>query len=1243
MQPTELYVTTSDVFFFHKDEVFFNLTILNFSHRHGEAAIKTKGRQRSDKKKRSVAKCMQTISGEPAMQEAAASHSEASATEATEGIPPDEPMTDSKDTATDADSSIPKEADESSHIRDSRIGSDTVGSSAAQAQLEEGLHEDRVTPTDGKTQDVGERQQSPSGIQCETGPQEAAAAVDDDDEVPHHRDETSTVEPHSVEDGHLESLSDPAAVVIESQPLTQHAAPVKPPPLSLDIIVGTWRDVWPRDVTCLINVDKNVVVRYFRTLRKVDLVRMVQKPQPHTDKRSVWGHPVTHSSPHDGGDATYDLSLEAKVCDSFWVSSLPNISSLHHFTLGQTAAEALGASLRTSASKGSPGFHSDEPIATQLPAISRAGAGRNGILCVADDMKRCIVFGITQDDKIEQLGATSLPIKASHVVPFMYRGISYFLTYYSPTGEYGVIPFSTLTSANGMPQLVARGNFRAGWTDILWKGTHHVRCTRQKFFCYNHTTGETVFECVWVRGASGTSSICSAEHTTLAAPDSKRRSTDDGDSELSAALRQKACIVVPLHIGGNFAAMLYSHSSFTSTAGRRGSTAQSFLTGRRQSTSRMPIDPSTIGGVYTRSYTMYNVTDAATLMLRKRVFAHAEPWTHFCMLSDYTEELREEQIVSAPSSLLLCYSAVSGEVWVNAIGFVEPGRVARDVTVYEAAVNQIILSAAAPSRFKSQHPPLSPTSGVGTAGGLSHTTLHGHGNHHSNGVDVHGFLREQATRKSPFDHPLDADGDPLYTGGRRNDSASQASRAHNGAGPTPPPAGARPPLGSAARLHATARDSSTASPNLQGSARRSTPVQGRPSSSSLSLTQRLNGLPPTTGDYRRDIANVIGQISTTDFNDDAPYSRMALSNVPRLPPYDARLASLDGAAGGSRAHVGSAGSRGSAGASGNGSEEEYWQPPKLAAGGDETIHSSSSPHRRNSPRHSTTPWRPAAAPGVTIPAPPGSCAYRFEQSYTEHVNKEIAALRVSDEALSARLYQRGIDSRKVFQEKELQRIYKDLESKLVDSKISSSPEGRQRAKEAVERLSVADVALRKKRFEEQEDLKSKNEHKNDAGHEKLSPARVQEVAERMHDHSISVRLKHMEALRNKVLAGEGAAAIVPPSPPSHRKSESGPNTGATTTRSSTATASPLRSGSPQKLSMSQQAALNKRLDDEAVAKRATKMAFVAEQMRSDFRRHACEAPFGCSPRLLDPPHLDSDDIKLLSERLFRNEPRGASP
>lgn len=906
--------------------------------------------------------------------------------------------------------------------------------------------------------------------------------------------------------------------------------------LSLELDIGTWRETWPRDITTVINVDRNAIVRYFRSLRKLDLVRIV------VTKSKLNAEQTAISTPQQSHSA---LSYETIVRDSTWISSLPNISTLHHFEM-------------------QPNETNPSPTPT-TQAVNLGGSLVNCVLCVADDLKRCIVFSLA-NDSFEQLNATSLPMKASHVVPFEYRGIRYFLTYYSASGEYGILPFRSV--AIGTPQLVAKGTFRTGWTDIVWKGTHHVRCTRQKFFCYNNVTGETVFECVWIKSNSSTASVCSAEHTTIQVGSPKKRcgSSDqrsphlggstngdekrtpafesstrstENEEDVHLALRRKSCIVVPMTIGGRFAAMLYSHATFNDDGVQRRS---SLLNQRRQSTGRL-LDSAPTGHraiPLSRSLTLTNITEAASLMLRKRVFAHIEPWTHFCILSDFGDH--DGADVSSISTML-CYSSVSGEVWVNCLYFTDSDRVAKDVTIFESSP---LLAPAPPHR----HPaPRTPQPGKQLEGG------------------VNRYLSEQAERKSPFDHPIDFD----HTSGRTNVPVGR-SDSHE-------PRGGQPR--SSFSRQSVFRGGSAAMTPADGPLARRESVAGpiRPSSSNQALSMRLQALPGATGDYHSDIARVINHISATDFPHDSPYPKLALSQVQSLPIHDSRLAALL--------------TRPTSGASPLSITSRENTPRTMSASGSPRPLSSS---------WFKAPWKPSSHGDTYVPAPPHSPSAKFETVYEKHIQEEVPPKLQSNEAVNKRLYKPGTDARALFQQHELDKIYKDLAKKQVDHGVSDP----KLVSKSVEKLGVADVDQRRKKEQVRE--KERNAREVPALHKSTSAmdaAEVQALGERLHDHVLAQRRSLLDDLKKKLTNSH-------PSPNHHGK-----------------------------LTTPRQQAMVVRLDSESVKHKAQSLQRIEQEMAADTLLHVTRT----SPSLQrnsSPTKLSKVELEALSARLYANEPRAAT-
>lgn len=909
-----------------------------------------------------------------------------------------------------------------------------------------------------------------------------------------------------------------------------------PTRLSLELQVGTWRETWPREITTVINVDRSAIVRYFRGLRKLDLVRIAAKPDVLSESPQV-PQPM--------------VSYETVVRDSTWISSLPNISTLHHFEMHPALPGE--ATLNTTTT----------PMSLAQPVSC--------VLCVADDLKRCIVFSLA-NDTFQQLNAASLPMKASHVVPFEYRGVRYFLTYYIGTGEYGILPFRSV--ALGTPQLVAKGVFRTGWTDIVWKGTHHVRCTRQKFFCYNNVTGETVFECVWIKSSGSTASVCSAEHTTMQVGSPKRRSgsadqrsphlggyvnsedkrgafesstRSEPEDDVNLALRRKSCIVVPMTIGGRFAAMLYSHATFSDDGVQR----SSLLHQRRQSTGRL-FETSSINDPrravpLARSLTLTNITEAASLMLRKRVFAHTEPWTHFCVLSDFGNEDAIGAEVGSISTML-CYSSVSGEVWVNALYFTDSERVAKDVTIFESSP---LLVPAPPHRHPAPRTPQPSKFGSHLEGG------------------VHKYLSEQAERKSPFDHPIDIDSHHLA--GHTNAQTRGDSRDHRGATSR-----------SSFSRQSTFRIGSAATTPAETSTARRESVAGpmRPSSSNQALSMRLQSLPGATGDYRSDIARVINHISATDFPRDSPYPKLALSQVQSLPPHDERLAALMSP------------NRPMSGAS----------PLSITSRGvltPRTLSASGSP-RPLSSSWGKAPWRPSCHGDTYVPAPPHSPAAKFEVGYDKHMH-EVPLKLESNDAVNHRLYKPGVDARALFQQHELDRIYKEQAKKQVDFGILDP----KLMSKSVEKLGIADVDQRRRREEAREKERNLREvpqlHKSTTA---LDAAEVQALGERLHDQVLAQRQAQLNGLKEKL------GKLYPS--PKHNK-----------------------------LTSTSQSQMVARLDSASVQHKAQSLQRIEQEMAADVLQHTTRTSPPGYHRLAS-PKLTRVELEELSSRLYANEPRTAS-
>lgn len=134
--------------------------------------------------------------------------------------------------------------------------------------------------------------------------------------------------------------------------------------------------------------------------------------------------------------------------------------------------------------------------------------------------------------------------------------------------------------------------------------------------------------------------------------------SDDGKlgDELQIVLKKKGCIAVPITIGGKVTCLLYSHTKMSKRKAGL-------------STGRLPRPQP-----FNSAQALAAVSQSTSLLLQKRVFAHSEPWTHFCVVSD-----------SSVGATLLTYSVMSGAVWLSSI---YPSQdPVREVTVLEEKSN----------------------------------------------------------------------------------------------------------------------------------------------------------------------------------------------------------------------------------------------------------------------------------------------------------------------------------------------------------------------------------------------------------------------------------------------------------------------------------------------------------------------------------------------------------------------------
>jgi hypothetical protein len=439
----------------------------------------------------------------------------------------------------------------------------------------------------------------------------------------------------------------------------------------LDLEVGIYRTVWPSELSSIVAIGDRALVRYSTVTHQLDLVHVLGAcPSPRRAKAAD-GNPL--SARERGGHLS--MATIASRCIATTVPPGTPMSSPFssiHVIMNRTASAQPHAG------------DAQSPPRPELEPL---------LLCVNADRKSFTLFNIypalsvkSQMAGIEARYFTvratgSFPNAASHFVPFLYRGLRYALGYDHDTGRYWVLVLASLCNptpgrdAHGPSSVMARGTFRKGWTHVVWKGTHHVRCTRQRFFCYSAATGESLFECIYVRHSSATSSLCSREHVQFEAlptaigdsPASKLRETDDEQREVvQRTLRRKGCVVVPLILHQCTACLLYTHTS----AGQTTSAAEAVDT-HTTSTSRLPesTDAASVGNnnaasAVAKATALAQATQGsdiaadAVLLLQKRVFAHSAPWTHFCTLRDSVAD-------GDGDDLLFCYAASTGTTWIN--------------------------------------------------------------------------------------------------------------------------------------------------------------------------------------------------------------------------------------------------------------------------------------------------------------------------------------------------------------------------------------------------------------------------------------------------------------------------------------------------------------------------------------------------------------------------------------------------
>ena len=880
-----------------------------------------------------------------------------------------------------------------------------------------------------------------------------------------------------------------------------------------DLQVGAMREMWPKDLTSIVCVDTKLIVRYSKALRKLDLVAI----HPDPNSSSISATPLAKQQQ----TAAAAASQFSTVKDSYWLVEMPRIVSIHHFSA----------------------------------RLGGTGAGQTScIFCLMEDLKRYLIFKIEGGVKFEQITAASLPIPSNNSVVFIYRELPYLLAYQRATGDYIVSSLLALSlSKVGTSTVVARGTFRAGWTDVVWKGTHHVRCTRQKFFCYNSDTGDTIFECVWVRGGSATSSVCSQEHVQLPATGSRQKRTSSlneteehtseypnslrsapltaEEDELQTVLRRKSCFVVPITIAGKTSCLLYSHSDFSKKK-----------VSRDRSTSKV-LSSFADSGQTTASAA--NLIECTSLMLTKKVFAHPDPWTHFCMIED---------VSLASPARLLCYSSISGIVWVNTIfACKQPEKVVTIVEQPQISVSGILNTDHASAGRSARQ--------AAAAAGLTTHALRGVD--HTNPVDVKAYTQEQSKHVPSLMHP------PSTTPQRSPavQPVSPHQDGHHHAHPRPPHHHNQGALvTSPVRAQPSHHHSAGAQDPPPGHDNTSRPTTGgnrmrtRPASSSDPLHTRLSMLPPATGDLPQDLKNVIQHLKETDFFGDPACTRLALE--------DLEVRSQGGA-----------------------SSALMIQQSRSGSG---------------SPR---IPWRPVIGYDHIIPPPPSSWPLKFEKEYKEHLCKVTEAVKSKPLELRPQLYQ------PVSYDKLREEFLERMDKEAHINTIGKNADPKSVAK-TIEKLSTTDVELRKKHLEAFQAEKEKEFVEFLAMSHTMDESKLCHQVDRLYEEAITSHEFSMEKLKQKYSAKipnspplgliHNSTAHRSGSGTSNKKKRVNSPFGGCLSLDDEIAASPELLSPHRPLTAKDQAELGKRLGKESVALREKHLAKI---------RHEMDANLPVSPKL----------------------------
>ena len=636
----------------------------------------------------------------------------------------------------------------------------------------------------------------------------------------------------------------PATANPEDEPGTpaQQTAGAPAAPPQLDMSVGAYRARWPLNVTAIVSVAPNVVVRYHRNEKALDLVEFVDAPPDVADKKRKKTEKKKSPQRGTGGqseagdetDVTEDpeSELSAKVLYTRSLSGqkLNAFASLHAFTqrgeLRMLCVDQSGKSFSV--------FGIDLALARAQRAnddASSASPSRRGAGSVAggdDPASEAGSVGGGSHAVFPLLKTGTFPSKASHVLTFQYRGGQYLLAYNTESGEYWVASLLSLgnsddsTSGSAHASVISRGQFAPGWTTVVWKGTHHTRCTRQKFFCYNAETGESLFECVYVRHTSATSSLVSREHMQMAADGKKPDGEKSNPTEVEVVMRRRDCVVVPLSLRGFTACLLYSHSALKHDPNAA-----------PQSTSRLPGSPRS----NPRGET-FHVAQNAALLMHKTIFAHSEPWSHFCLL-------RDQGVDGGGSDLLLCYSASSGTVWVSRLFAAAESGAQKEITLFKETK-------------RDKDTPVQLTKK--TLDALAHRPL-----------DVAAFAADQPPPPPP-ESASEATESAAADLSERDDGASEAAAEDDTSARTP-----RPPAGK----KRAANNKGAAQYRKQ---RLSPGADGRPSTSSTSLEERLQAVQRRRrahpGDSAHDeMSSIIRQLHQSDFPPESELEKDALRRL----------------------------------------------------------------------------------------------------------------------------------------------------------------------------------------------------------------------------------------------------------------------------------------------------------------------------------------------------------------------------